>query len=188
LSACLGREVRLCWVAMFGGLSPLRGPLAAGAAERKNSETRLGDARGTRRSNRPYRAHHAPRCDPKSPRSNAGGRRPDRVISERLFLIRLCRRSGAASRVLSGVLPALTQPERLAPRSSWTRPVPRPSARGPSRSMGGLRTPDRHGGLAMLVDAPRQHAAAAAVANVDAVRGRFKRALRLTRLASRRDE
>jgi hypothetical protein len=40
---------------------------------------------------------------------------------------------------LSGVIPALTQPERLAPRSSWTRPVPRPSALGPSPSTGGLR-------------------------------------------------
>jgi hypothetical protein len=45
----LGRNVR--WA------EPFSGPLAAGAAERKNSEMRLGDARGTRRSNRPYRAH-----------------------------------------------------------------------------------------------------------------------------------
>jgi hypothetical protein len=37
-----------------------------------------------------------------------------------------------------GIL-ALTQPERLAPRSSWARPVPRPSALGPSPSTGGLR-------------------------------------------------
>jgi hypothetical protein len=40
------------------------------------------------------------------------------------------------------------------------RPVPRPSALDPSPSTVGLRPPDRHGGLAMLVDAPRQHAAA----------------------------
>src|SRR3954447_12054149 len=48
VSACLGQEVRLLWTAMFGGLSPLRGPLAAGAAEKENSETAFGDARGNR--------------------------------------------------------------------------------------------------------------------------------------------
>ena len=32
-SACLGQEVRLCEITMFGGLSPLRGPLATGAAK-----------------------------------------------------------------------------------------------------------------------------------------------------------
>jgi hypothetical protein len=45
VSACLGQEVRLCLIAVFGGLSPLRGPLAAGAADDENSKRILGDAR-----------------------------------------------------------------------------------------------------------------------------------------------
>jgi hypothetical protein len=35
------------WIAIFGGLSPLRGPSATGSAEGENSETTLDDARAS---------------------------------------------------------------------------------------------------------------------------------------------
>ena len=40
-SACLEQEVRLCVITMFGGLSPLRGPLATGAATARIAKPRL---------------------------------------------------------------------------------------------------------------------------------------------------
>src|SRR5205823_14576004 len=39
-SSCLGQEVRLCEITMFGGLSPLRGPLATGAAKARIAKPR----------------------------------------------------------------------------------------------------------------------------------------------------
>jgi hypothetical protein len=48
-------------------------------------------------------------------------------------------RGGPMLSAAAAIIPALTQPERLAPRSAWTRSVPQPSPLGPSPSTRGLR-------------------------------------------------